>query len=101
MQLIKAVADEVQAPHDDPNEKKSRKEHARFVFQWLDGIAADKTVSAAAFRVAYVISQCVNWKTGEAFPSTDTIAMRAGMVQSTVREAIKVLHERGHMAVTP
>jgi hypothetical protein len=99
MQLNKAVADEVQAPPPDPDEKMSRKEHARFVFQWLNGIAADKTVSSAAFRVAYVISQCVNWKTGEAFPSTDTIAARAGMVQSTVREAIKLLDETGHMAV--
>jgi Helix-turn-helix domain len=95
----KPVGREVQAPHNDPDEISSRKQHALAIFEWLNCLAADKNVSSAAFRVGYIISQCVNRKTGEAFPSTDTIATRAGMVQSTVREAIKLLHDLGYLGV--
>jgi hypothetical protein len=84
---------------DDSSEKKSRTQHTRSVFRWLDGISSDKDVPPAAFEVAYNIAQFLNWKTREGYPSTDTIADRAGMAQSTVRKMLNVLDNLGHLEV--
>jgi len=85
---------------DDATEIKSPKQHTRFVFQWLGGIMPDKEVPSSAFEVAFAISQYLNRETGEAFPSTDTIAADTGLSQSTVRDAVTLLHNLGHLHVT-
>lgn len=45
---------------------------------WLDCIAYDRRLKSADFRVAFVILQHTNEKTGECFPSEKTIADRCG-----------------------
>lgn len=106
MQTNKRSARDVQEPtltspensSDAASEINSRK-HTRSIFEWLDGIAADKDVPSSAFRSAYVIAQHLNKKTGEAFPSTETIASESGMASSTVRAMITELTDTGHLAV--
>jgi DNA-binding MarR family transcriptional regulator len=89
---------EAQESPDDGGEKK-RKRHTRNLFQWLDQVALDHDLPPAAFKVAYVIGQHVNRQSGEAWPSTDSIAHRAGLAQSTVRSMVDRLEESGHLAV--
>jgi hypothetical protein len=85
---------------DDLEQITSPKQHTRFVFQWLGVIMPDKEVPSSAFEVAFAIGQYLNRKTGEAFPSTDTIARDSGLSQSTVRDAVTLLHNLGHLHVT-
>jgi hypothetical protein len=86
-----------QAPSD---ETITKQQHTRKVFAFLDRVVADRELSAPAFKVAYVIAQHINRETGEAWCSTDTIAKRGGVAQSTVRKAVLELHERAHLDVT-
>jgi DNA-binding transcriptional regulator YhcF (GntR family) len=85
---------------DDTTDIKSPTQHTRFVFQWLCGIMPDKEVPSSAFEVAFAISQYLNRETGEAFPSTDTIAADTGLSQSTVRDAVTLLQNLGHLHLT-
>jgi hypothetical protein len=89
-----------QTPSDDATDIKTAKQHTRFMFRWLGGIMPDKEVPSSAFEVAYAIGQYLNRETGEAFPSTDTIARDTGLSQSTVRDAVALLHNLGHLHVT-
>lgn len=89
-----------QGPLDDTTDIKSPKRHTREMFAWLDQVVADRGLPASAFKVAYVIGQHVNWQSGEAWPSTHTIAGRAKLAQSSVRDKVERLHQRGHLEVT-
>jgi hypothetical protein len=43
-------------------------------FAWLDRVHADHRISALGFSVAYVIARHINRKSGEAWPTQETIA---------------------------
>jgi Helix-turn-helix domain len=85
---------------DDTTDIKARTQHTRKLFAWYDQVVADGNLPPSAFKVAYVIGQHVNWQSGEAWPSTDTIASRAGLAQSSVRDMVERLHQCGHLQVT-
>jgi hypothetical protein len=98
----RTIASEAQEPSASSPEKSSKinsRKHTRSVFEWLDGVAAHTDVPSSAFRIAYVIAQHLNKNTGEAFPSTETIASESGLAPSTVRALINELIETGHLAV--
>ena len=96
----KPAARVAQASLDETTDIKSPKQHTRELFAWLDHVMADSDLPHPAFKVAYVIGQHVNRQSGEAWPSTDTIASRAGLAQSSVRDMVERLHQRGHLDVT-
>jgi hypothetical protein len=59
---------------------------------WIDAVALDLRVSAEAFRLAHVIqSRFINSKTGEAWPSQETIADLLGIKERQVRNLISEL----------
>jgi hypothetical protein len=67
-------------------------------FAWLDRIAGDARVSDRAFRVAYVIAaQFLNRKSGEAWPSQQTLAAACGTNDRRVRDALRDLVDNGHL----
>lgn len=101
MRSNKTGAREVQAPHDDLDEIKTRKQHTRELFLWLDQVVLDRDLPPSAFKVAYVIAQHVNRQSGEAFPSSDRIAARMAMSQATVIAMVRQLQIKGHLAVDP
>jgi hypothetical protein len=73
----------------------------RSVFVWLDQVVGDEDLPSSAFKVAYVIAQCINEETGEGFPGTGTIAARIGMSQPTVIAMVRQLQVSGHLGVDP
>ncbi|MBK5960263.1 hypothetical protein CCR97_18950 [Rhodoplanes elegans] len=60
--------------------KAGRKEFTREVFAWLGRICADRSLPAAAFRLAFAISQYFNFETctSEAWPGQATLATAIG-----------------------
>jgi hypothetical protein len=60
---------------------------------WMTAAAYDRRLKPSDFRVAFVIAQHINEKTGKAYPSRETIADRAGTSVPTVKRAVKVLLE--------
>jgi hypothetical protein len=66
---------------------------------WLDQVADDLELSAAKFRLAYVIARFVNRASGEAWPTQQTLATTTGMTISGVQKASDALEERGHLTV--
>lgn len=64
---------------------------------WLDRLAADYTLSPAAFRIAYIIANFMNRETGQAWPTQETLATKAGLTDRAVREQIKVLVAAGYL----
>jgi hypothetical protein len=71
------------------------------VFAWNSAIAADKRITHATARVAYVISQHVNRGTGSAWPGLICIAQEANVAESTVEIAIRDLNRFGYLGITP
>jgi DNA-binding IclR family transcriptional regulator len=67
---------------------------------WLDQIAADPRITPGAFKIAYVIVRHLNWRSREAWPSTLTIADRAGISERSVRRHIHELEHGGYVVVT-
>jgi hypothetical protein len=101
MRSNKTGARAIQAPHDDLDEIKTRKQHTRELFLWLDQVVLDRDLPPSAFKVAYAIGQHVNRQSGEAFPSSDRIAARISMSQATVIAMVRQLQIKGHLAVDP
>lgn len=77
------------------------KDFVRRKFAWLDQVAADFSVSAAAFRLAYrMASEHLNSETFEAFPSQSTLAALAGISSAKgVRYLVDQLVAGGHLTV--
>ena len=69
---------------DDFTAKKSR---------WLAQIASDPNVSAFDFRVAFLIAEHLNRKTGDAWPSQKTLVRRTGKSERAIRNAISRLRD--------
>lgn len=76
------------------------------IFAWLNRVAADRSLPAAAFKLAYAISQYVNRETGKAWPSQETLACKIGFDAGDlagprqVRRLLKVLVERRYLLTT-
>jgi hypothetical protein len=77
------------------------KDFVRRKFAWLDQVAADFDVSAAAFRLAYrIASEHLNSETFEAFPSQSTLAALVGIGSAKgVRYLVDQLVAGGHLTV--
>ncbi len=76
-----------------------RKHFTKTKFVWIDQVMRDKLLLSSAKVVVYVISQHINIESGEAFPSTETIAEWGGLAPSCVRKALKALADSGHLEV--
>jgi hypothetical protein len=63
----------------------------RDIFGWLDRVAADGNVSPLAFKLAYVINQHINRRTGTAWPSQQTLAAALGVTCRAVRKLTREL----------
>jgi hypothetical protein len=101
MRSNKTGARAIQAPLDDVDEIKTRTQHTRDLFAWLNQVKADGDLPPSAFKVAFEIGQHVNRKSGEAFPSSDRIAARISMSQATVIAMVRQLQTNGHLSVDP
>jgi biotin operon repressor len=71
----------------------------RRLFMWLDQICSDHSVSALAFKLAYVIGGFINRTRGDAWPSQETIANRLGITTRAVRNLVDLLTDGGHLEV--
>jgi hypothetical protein len=72
------------------------KTHVRAVFNFLAAVCADKKTSrGSAMKVAFAISQHINWETGEAFLSLDTLAKECGIWPTSVALAVENLADCG------
>ena len=60
-------------------------------FAWRDAVFADPETSANAKCLAFAIAKHVSGETGEAFPSTMTLAEECGMSEKWVRNTIPEL----------
>lgn len=67
--------------------------------EWHDRMASDPGLSHLAVRVALVIGQHFNNRSGEAFIARETIADRIGGHVRTVERAIQELETQGHLVV--
>ena len=71
----------------------------RDLFAWLDQVIRDPSLPAAAFKVAYAIAQHINRGTGEAWPSTITIAKMIAMSKGSVVAMNRHLEKEGHLQI--
>lgn len=68
---------------------------------WQFQVSADLVLAPTALRVALVLPYWLNSKTEECFPSQQTVATEIGCTERAVREALKQLVSRGHLARKP
>jgi IclR helix-turn-helix domain len=66
---------------------------------WLKQVLADADLLHVVFKVAFVIADHVNQKTGEAWPSMTAIAAEASISESSARRCVQSLSERGYLEV--
>ena len=81
--------------------EKSAREFTGDIFRWLDQVAFDPDLPPSAFKIAYVIAEHVNRQSGEAWPSSRTIAKACALSQPTVIELVPKLVANGHLALEP
>ena len=74
---------------------------ARRKFEWLDQIAKDARIGHLSFRLAYVIGSYINRKTGDAWPSRQTLSDNLGVTVRAVLSAVTQLEIAGYLEVTP
>jgi hypothetical protein len=71
---------------DDDTDRKALTTFTGTKLDWLNCLAADQRISDNAFRVAFVIAQHLNWRTGQTMLSDETIADEAsGSIRAVVR----------------
>lgn len=68
-------------------------------FAWQRQLVADHRLPGSALRVALVVADHMNRKTGDAWPGQGRIAELCGLSRTGVRKAISMLEERGHLLV--
>ena len=78
---------------------RSTKEFTRRVFAYIKQVNRDKDLPSAAVRVGLVIADHWNENDGDAHPSLQTIALKSGLGEGTVRRMLPHLIERGHLAI--
>jgi len=69
-------------------------------FLWLDQVAGDPTVTAAGFRLAYLIAKHINRSTGDAWPSQPLLATEARLSVRSIRDLTDQLEAAGHLKIT-
>ena len=83
-----------------PTTRKTRREPDKFNrFAWSDAVHADPETPINAKCLAYGIAKFVNGETGEACPSTVTLAETCGLSETWVRKVIPLLRDAGWMEV--
>jgi hypothetical protein len=98
--MSKPNAQATQAPNVVDLDRQRRKQHGKRLYDWtFKQITRDPHLSPAEKVVGIVIASHINWKTSEAFPSTQTIAAEAGVSERKVIDAIRVLAAAGHLTV--
>lgn len=70
---------------------------AREKWSWLQAVAADKTLSNGAVRLAVVLCDYINRVTGKGWPSQTKLGERIGAVERAVRNYTKELVEAGYL----
>jgi hypothetical protein len=88
-------ADVIEFPQD-----KTQRQHTRGIFAWLDQVLDDTELQHPDFKVAYVIAQHINRKSGEAWPSAETIAERARISKPSAIAGRRRLEQRGHIEMS-
>jgi hypothetical protein len=67
---------------------------------WLDQVAADRSVSDGAFRLAYhLASRYINRKTGDSFCGQERLATDLGTTSRNVRKLLDQLVSREHLLI--
>jgi len=74
--------------------------HTRDQFVWLRQVLADPDVTPAIFAAAFVVADAINRGTKDSWPGIRTIADICGISKTTVKAAIELLVEHGHLAIT-
>lgn len=70
-----------------------------FKFKWLDQVSADHRISGQAFRLAYVlVSQFLDRRTREAWPSESTLANELGIKERQIRNLVGEIVAHGHLS---
>jgi hypothetical protein len=79
----------------------SSRQHTRDLHEWLREVCRDPGLECADFRIAYVIADHINRKSGEAWPALQTIAAEAALAKNTVIAGIRRLTHAGHLGLVP
>jgi hypothetical protein len=66
---------------------------------WLTATSYDRRLKSSDFRIAFVIAQHINGKTGKGFPTREEIADRAATSVETVKRTIRLLQETGWLRI--
>src|SRR5436309_10374497 len=96
----RTAAREAQDPQSAAPEKSAR-EFTGDIFRWLDQVAIDPDLPPSAFKIAYVIAEHVNRQSGDAWPSSRTIATACALSQPSVIDLVPKLVANGHLALEP
>lgn len=73
--------------------------NTRQIFDWLNGVLADRKIPPAAFKLAYAIAQHVNAATGVAFPSKGRLGSIIGVDDRSVVRLARRLRDAGHIDI--
>jgi Helix-turn-helix domain len=68
-------------------------------FIWLRQVAADASLPPLAARIAIVLTEYFNKKTGTAWPSQATLSKHLGVSDRTIRQNIAAMAKLGHLGV--
>jgi primosomal protein N' len=85
--------------HDGSALSQSNQSFTSRKMDWMTAAAYDRRLKPSDFRIAFVIAQHINKKTGKAFPSREEIADKANTSVPTVKRTIKLLQETGWITV--
>jgi hypothetical protein len=71
----------------------------RGLFLWLQQVAADRALPPMGLHVATALASFVNQRTGDAWPTQETLANMLSITTRAVQRNIAELVERGHLEV--
>ncbi|MGJ5049942.1 helix-turn-helix domain-containing protein [Bradyrhizobium oligotrophicum] len=77
----------------------SKPRFMRTVFLWLQQIAADRLLPPLALHVATILASYFNQRSGEAWPTQETLANRLGISTRAVSRNLFQLAALGHLGV--
>jgi hypothetical protein len=67
-------------------------------YDWLEQVAADRTIPPFAFKVAFIIAcRFLNRQSGDAWPTQETLARIMGATSRGIRKALDQIASGGHM----
>jgi hypothetical protein len=84
---------------DSPSNTKRNVSFTGAKMDWMTAAAYDRRLKPSDFRVAFVIAQHVNEKTGKAYPTEELIADRIGTSVRTVMRSVGLLQEHGWLRI--